>query len=54
MDSGSDLSFSSVDNVSATRGLEEIRGHYLETIVKIRNDVLDHVNQRLLQRKRSG
>ena len=45
MDSGSDLSFSSVDNVPVTRGLEELRGHYLDTIARIRSDVLDHVNQ---------
>ena len=45
MDSGSDVSFSSVDNMPATSGLEELRGHYLDTIARIRNDVLDHVNQ---------
>lgn len=45
VDSGSDLSFSSVDNVPVTRGLEELRGHYLDTIARIRSDVLDHVNQ---------
>ncbi|XP_078356059.1 uncharacterized protein LOC144640863 isoform X2 [Oculina patagonica] len=45
VDSSSDISFSSVDNVSATRGLHELRQHYLDTIAKIRNDVLDHVNQ---------
>lgn len=45
MDSGSDTSFSSVDHVAATRGLHELRQHYLDTIAKIRDDVLDHVNQ---------
>lgn len=45
MDSGSDTSFSSVDHVSASRGLHELRQHYLDTIAKIRDDVLDHVNQ---------
>lgn len=45
VDSGSDTSFSSVDHVSASRGLHELRQHYLDTIAKIRDDVLDHVNQ---------
>ena len=44
-ESGSDTSFSSVDHESATRGLHELRQHYLDTIAKIRDDVLDHVHQ---------
>ncbi|PFX29611.1 Centrosomal protein of 152 kDa [Stylophora pistillata] len=43
--SGSDTSFSSVDHESATRGLHELRQYYLDTIAKIRDDVLNHVHQ---------
>ena len=45
VDSGTDASFSSLDHVTASRGLHELRQHYLDTIAKIRHDVLDHVNQ---------
>ena len=34
-----------MDHESATRGLHELRQHYLDTIAKIRDDVLDHVHQ---------
>lgn len=44
MDSGSDLSFSSVDNVFVMCGFEEFCGYYLDIIVRIRSDVLDYVN----------
>ncbi|XP_048581155.1 centrosomal protein of 152 kDa isoform X2 [Nematostella vectensis] len=44
-ESTSDTSFGSVDQLTAARGLHELRHQYLDTVAKIRDDVLDHVKQ---------
>ncbi|EDO46525.1 predicted protein [Nematostella vectensis] len=44
-ESTSDTSFGSLDQLTAARGLHELRHQYLDTVAKIRDDVLDHVKQ---------
>ena len=34
-----------MDQVAAAQGLNELRQHYLDTVARIREDVMDHVNQ---------
>ncbi|KAK3737796.1 hypothetical protein QZH41_015858, partial [Actinostola sp. cb2023] len=40
-----DSSFGSIDQLTAVRTMHELRDSYLDTVAKIRDDVLDHVNQ---------